>query len=402
MEPEKQDNVEAKPLSPLAKDLTYGERKYSRIFDVYLNFFVNLFASAAFTTWMSHARNPIRIPFTKKELIPYKVQTSWAEALHKLPVMGLFGDKESSARMSVSKTLAGILSLTTAGHFVMIPSVWIGSKFKSQLVEKWDRQHYGDDAMEDSSLKLRHAMIAAEERPTLLGAFLGRVGTVVATQVTGYTVGNATNIPRMIGSKFSPLGFLKNFKGLDYFTELMGSKVGSVMTEAAPDATKKVNSYFARKNFGWSIGQEDVHPELKGMTYGSTTPKGHGGGIPEHFGRNLVADILYTVVTATTISPAINFLKKYIPGITYKPIVSAEQQRILASADKADARPVRPFVIRDEAPESGIPGLDPVHTPNDNFNSVNDNGHAPRTKVSSTKDHATLAEKPALTAAHAG
>lgn len=382
-------------ISPLAKDLTFGEKKYDRIFNFDINFMVNLLSSAAFTTWMSHARTPIKLPFAKEKIAPYMIQKKWAEGISKLPIMQLFGDKTSAARISVSKTMAGILSLTFAGHFVMIPSVWLGSKFKSQLVNKWDREHYGEDAQEDPSLKLRHAMVAAEERPTLLGAVLGRLGTIFATQFTGYTVGNGNNIPSLIGRKCN-IGFLKNFKGLDYFTELMGSKVGSVVTEVMPKSTEKVNTVFRNKQYGWSNIQLDTHPELNGLPYGTTTEKGYGGGIPEHFGRNLVADILYTIVTASTISPAINFLKKYIPGITYKPEVSEENQRILADAARFRPRPVRPFTIRDEVPD--LQG----QAANENRESANENSHTPQFKVSAVQHQAPLAAHPEQHIAHAG
>ncbi len=171
----------------------------------------------------------------------------------------------------------------------------------------------------------------------------------------------------------------------------MGSKVGSVATEALPGPTKKINDRFRGKGYGWSNIQLDTHPELHGVAYGTTLPNGIGGGIPEHFGRNLVADVLYTFVTASTISPAINFLKKYIPGITYKPKVSAEYQQILAEAPAYRPRPVRPFTIRDAVITQEIEAAGQA---NDNRASSNDNQTTravPQIQISGVTDHAKLA-----------
>lgn len=322
-------------ISPLANDTTYGEQRFHRIFNVGINFWVNLIASAAFTYWASHSKTPFKIPFIGKEsLSPLQRQEHLAEGLHKLPFMKAFGEKLSEKRLSAARTMANVLTLLTAGHFIMIPGVYIGAKLKPKLVEKWDRAHYGDEAMEDPSIKLRHAAVAAEERPTFFGSVMGRVGTVFATQATAYTIGNRNNIPSKLGEKFAALRWFKGLRGIDYFTEMLGSKLGSAFTEIFPNAVAKLNRTLAKKGYGWSSSQLELHPELKNQVYGTVDKiKDIGGGAPEHFGRFLIADITYTVVTACTIKPAINFFKRFIPGMTYKPKITAGQKRTLDSAN---------------------------------------------------------------------
>jgi hypothetical protein len=61
----------------------------------------------------------------------------------------------------------------------------------------------------------------------------------------------------------------------------------------------------------------------------------HGGGFAEHYGRYAVSDILYTLVTALTIAPAINFSKKFIPFMTYRPKHEVKAQ---SQADPTEAK----------------------------------------------------------------
>lgn len=385
-------------VSALSQDPTYGERLYETVFHHGINFWFNLVTSAAFTYWVSHSKNPIKLPFvehipqmpvieripvvrniasflTREHRAPSVIQKSLAENIEKFAPLRAFGTYGSEMRNGVAKTMAGVFTLTTAGHFVMIPSVWLGAKIKASFVKNADRKHYGAEAMEDPALKLRHAMIEAEERPTLFGTVLGRAGTILATQTTAYTVGNATqNIPRIIGTKFN-IPFLKKFTGIDHFTEMAGDKIGGAVGEMIP-GTEKLNERIRTlgpKGYDFSNAQHDHFAELGvgPLKYGQkvphpTDPKSMvGGGFAEHFGKYLVSDVMYTAVTSVTIMPAINFMKKFIPFMTYKPTLNAETQAILDTAQKLPKLPRhRPSPLAETAPQTANEN---IHTANDDL-----------------------------------
>lgn len=323
------DNIQKKmddsrDVSPLANDLTYGEKKHRQIFGVAINFATNLLASAGFTYWVNHSEKPVNL-FGHQFNRPAEVQRSIAKWIEAKPFMSVF--RESAARFEAAKVMAGVLTLTAAGHIIMIPSVWLGAKIKAPMVEWFNRRHYGDEAMEDPSLKARHLAIRMEDRPTLFGAVTGRFGTILATQLTGYTVGSHRNLVRWAGSKLG-VEAMEGFKGIDYMTEFAGDKFGGILSEALPKQTARLNESIAKHRYGWSMNQiEKAQKEgidLTDAAYGTLPNNAGTSGFNEHYGKYVVSDIMYTLVTALSINPAINFFKKYIPGMTYKPAVKQE------------------------------------------------------------------------------
>ncbi len=304
------------------------------VFNNLINFWINLIVSAGFTYWVNHSAHTIKLPGMKEAARPAAVQKELGGWIRKIatPLLGRF---HTDTQNEISGNMAGVLTLTAAGHAVMIPSVWLGAKVKAPMVKWLNRMHYGADAMDDTTLKTRHAAIEAEERPTLLGSVVGRFGTIIATQTTAYTLGSNVNFIRFIGEK-TPLKFLSKFRGIDDFTSQAGNNFGGALTDMMPERMGRVNKHLS-KDYTWSLRQlEDAtHRVPKEWNYGHSGPSADdarhrvGGGINEHFGKYLVSDIMYSLVTAATVAPAINFFKKFIPGLTYTPEVSAESKALL-------------------------------------------------------------------------
>jgi hypothetical protein len=324
-------------VSPLAQDKTYGEKTYDLIFNNLINFWVNLIASAAFTYWVTHSQKPIKLPFIAKEFSPPSVvQQKIAKGIHNWPIMGVFGPKgeydianpPSNKRGKAANNAANVLTLVTAGHPILILSVWLGAKIKAPFVMALDRKHYGDEAMDDPSLKARHEALEVAERPTLLGAVVGRIGTIFATQFTVYTIGNPDNLLNWVGRKLHIPG-VKSFPGMDHTAEVIGNKAGLAVEELFPNNTGRMDNFLRTDSHGahkfdWSAKQIQENPALKSEPYQRSA---------QHMGKYLAQDVLYTAVTASTITPAIHFIKKFIPGMTYTPeaarrIPSPELQKL--------------------------------------------------------------------------
>lgn len=287
---------------------------------------MNLLVSAGFTYWVNHSLRTFKLPGHAEAKRPAQYQKELAGWMkNHLPIMGWF--KHAETKQEIASNMAGVLTLTAAGHVVMIPSVWLGAKIKAPLVKALNRMHYGAEAMDDPTLATRHAAIEAEERPTLLGSVVGRLGTIFATQATAYTLGSSINIIKTIGER-TPLKFMSRFHGLDNMTSQLGDNFGGAISAMAPKRTEAINGAL-RKNYGFSLRQLEQHPEIAPLSYGQKNLTGHGGGLPEHYGKYLVSDIMYSFVTAVSIAPAINFFKKFIPGLTYKPEISSTDQALL-------------------------------------------------------------------------
>jgi hypothetical protein len=359
---EHQKNNDTQTISPLANDPTYGERVFQRIYGPGLNFGLNLIVSAAFTYWVNHSHTPIKLAAELKNILPKDIfgksparpaefQSAIAQWIAKKPIMNFF--KTEEIRNKAAGSMASVLTLTAAGHAVMIPSVWLGAKVKSPFIEWLDRKHYGEAGLDDPSLKARHEAIRHEERPNLFGAVIGRLGTVVATQTAAYTIGHDMNILRSL-SKSLKIKPLQEFKGIDHITEFSGDRIGGMISEAMPTQVAKLNAALVKRNYGWSLNQAEKFPKIGLFT---TMPYGtrrigndgviHGGGFAEHYGRYVVSDIMYTLVTSLTIAPAITLCKKFIPFMTYHPKRESDAQ---SQANPAEARiHTKPVRIMDVA-----------------------------------------------------
>jgi len=323
--------------SPLAKEQTYGERMYDAVFNQGINFWINLTASAAFSFWVAHSQNKIKLPFTKGEgIVPRDIQVklgNWIEKQFFMQTM-----KNPTTRMERSQSMSGTLTLLTPGHFILLPSVWLGPKIKAPFVKFFNRMHYGDEAMEDPTLQQRHQLIAEEARPTFAGAVVGRAGSVLATQIFARTIGTPDNWLNIVGRKLN-IGWMQKFGGMDPMAETIGETVGNDIQRLAPKFTENVNEQFADKNYNWSYKQ---------MGDPNLNTSGRYNQSLQNFGRYVGQDVLYSVITSVTVHPIINTLKNFIPGLTYKPKVA----RPAEMAAPPPMKKIRSNPIADAVPEA--------------------------------------------------
>jgi hypothetical protein len=273
---EQKKDQQAPVISPLANEKTYGERVYSRVFDWGLNYWTNLLASAGFSHWVSNSTNQLQILNGNS---PRDIQTRLGKWISNRPFMegyknsellkhggieaaekiskGLINAEEAGALIKSASAIAErnlgkrgfamaeSLTLLVPGFAVMIPSVWLGAKIKPWLVEKLNQRHYGTDAMDDPSLKARHEALRAEERPTLLGTIIARLGTVLAVQGTAKFIGSESNTINTIG-KWTNNESLKKFPGINNSAAEFGEKLGS----ATP---KNLQNWFNGKAKKWKF-----------------------------------------------------------------------------------------------------------------------------------------------------
>lgn len=282
---------------------TFGEKAYSGIFDWGINFGVNLVLSAAFTHYVKHASKPIwknasfgKGFFHEAPEKAFENVRNWMQRTTKF-------SENTAARM------ADALTLTTAGTVVMIPSVWLGAKIKADFVQSLDNWRYGKDAVEnDSWLQARHDQIEHGPKPTLIGAVVGRAGTMAAVQLTAATIGSNTNLLKKLGDSTN-INWLKNFEGLDHYSKKIGHAAGTAITDAMPEASVKLDRYARRIGFHHSA--EQITADNKLSTH---TP--YTGALAD-FSRYTALDTMYTAVTMFTIHPIINAAKSVLPGMTY-------------------------------------------------------------------------------------
>jgi hypothetical protein len=322
---EQKKDAQTPVVSPLANEKTYGERVYSRIFDWGLNYWTNLIASAGFSQWAEHSTKPLKLPFIEKEFsTPRKIQENFAGWLKNNPVLkvtmldklyrdtsaveGAIAAEAAVARRSMA--VARSLTLLTPGHFIMIPAVWLGAKIKPWLVERWNRNHYGEDAMDDPSLQARHQAIRAEEKPTLLGTVFARLLTALVVNITSLTVGSDKNFLNKLGKKYNQ-PILKKV-AIDPATEKIGASAGA----ATPEAFRNWWNNVAQKHgIDWSETQR-----LNAKTNGLNVNGPYTNAVQD-FGRFMAADTVYTLITALLIRPVASFIR-FIPGMSYKPKVA--------------------------------------------------------------------------------
>lgn len=307
--------------SIFAKEKTYGEKKYDFIFGNLINFWVNLLASAGFAYWVRHA-GPTKLPFSNKTFEPSKVQDGFAKWM----------ENKFSFTESKASSVANILTLLTPGHIVMIPSVYFGEKYKASIVKHFNRRHYGDEAMQSPELMRRHAEIAAADKPTVLGTVVARAGTAVINSSITYTLGTQDNWLRKKGEQFNIPG-LNKFRGLDHYFDRMGVAIGEGTKAGAPQIYESLTESFS-KNKKYSSEQianakkyADADPSLAKINDGQPYKSGFN-----NFIRYVTQDIIYTLIAAGVVHPIIRNVKKILPGMTYKPKVSAETAALAAGA----------------------------------------------------------------------
>jgi hypothetical protein len=388
--------VETPVVSPLAKDKTYGEKKYDLIFDWGLNYWANLLSSAFFSQWAANSTKAIKIPGLAKSR-PRDIQENlgkWvskqgfmqgyfksevfkhggAEASKKL-VDNLITHEQAGALLEKATKVATInlhkrgfamaesLTLLVPGFAVMLPSVWLGAKIKPKLVQWFDRRHYGDDSMEDPSLKARHQAIAAEERPTLLGTIMARFGTVVAVQLSSKLIGSESNSINWIGEKTNSTA-LQKFPGINPIAGSIGEGLGNSMPAGLQ---QKMNNVAGKVGLSWS--NEQIKNGKTGVYTQAT----------QDLMKFISMDTIYTLVSAGTIRPFLKLLS-HVPGMTYKPKVAENSATFEGEKIKIPGSPftdtAADTLARDvAAPAAALSNEQPTRT------------------VSNVRDHATLVER---------
>jgi hypothetical protein len=309
---------------------TQGEKTYDLVVNGGINFALNLTISAMFSHWVKNSTKPVwkDAPFAKEMLSrsPIAAYETLVGKLQKTPFMNVL--KTDSGKREVASKMADLLVLTTPGWVVMVPSVWLGEKFKGDIVHAIDKAHYGNEATQPDWVKERHDEIDNGKKPTLLGALVGRAGTVGMTQLTAYTIGSEKNVFRYFGEK-GEIGFLKQFHGLDNWAGKAGNGIGGVIAKTAPKLAEGTNKTLQKAGFSFSHEQiAAAKPNLKTFDEienfrragGKTRLNGkrYDTGLQD-FTKYIALDTLYTIVTSSTIGPIVGFLKEHVPGMAYTP-----------------------------------------------------------------------------------
>lgn len=313
---EQKKNVEEQQLSPLAKDPTYGEKMYARIFNVGLNFWVNLLASGAFSFWVKHSNNSFKV-FGKEFESLNKWQDRKIQWLEKTSIMKSL---EPQLRRDRAEAIVNVFTLLIPGHFIMIPSVWLGAKFKAPIVKYFNRKHYGNEAMESPDLVARHHAIETAERPTLMGTTIARFSTAFINMGIARAIGSEDNLINKFAEKHNLPESVKKF-GMDPTADRIGIKIGDAIHDMAPAATDKWNKHFENNGYNWSSQQRRDFAKGK---FPHDVNKPYNMGV-DNLTRYVVQDVMYTVFTASLISPVIKVLKKIVPGMTYTPKSATEE-----------------------------------------------------------------------------
>lgn len=396
---QKKPDQAAPVVSPLATEKTYGERVFTRIFDNFLNYWTNLLSSAGFSQWAEHATRPL--PGLKSGASPRDIQAKFAEWLSETdPLLKrLYRVKKEQLGEDIAKNVLAersmarsrSLTLLIPGFAVMIPSVWLGAKIKPWMVEKLNAWHYGQEALDDPTLHARHQAIEAEAKPTLLGTFIARLGTMVAVQIAAQGIGSRHNLLNEIGGKRSRV--LKEF-AIDPMTEHAGESIGGAIPA---DLRNRYNNFAKSHGLDWSNKQIEktvtnfasrygIGTETNPVKYTKLTEAAnkimqnrasekseanvqqilrefvgaHGVQVPgtikisgdlkkktlgaydnatQDLGRFIAADTFYTLISAGTIRPFLKLLK-YVPFMSYKSKNAPEAPTIDGEPIKVPSHPM--------------------------------------------------------------
>lgn len=304
MQEKQQDkHHETQAVSPLVKDKTYGERMYNLVFNQGINFWANLLLSAGFSLYAANYKHEIKLPFMKKAATPSALQNKFIEKIEDSFVIKSMKNADPDTKHRRATAVAEVFTLLVPGHIIMIPSVWLGAKIKPAFVRYFDKKHYGENAEQDPSVLYRHQMIDAEAKPTLLGATVGRLGTMMTTTTASRLIGSQGSSLSKFGEKHN-IESLKNFPGLNPVATRIGEVVGGGAVQEI-SALQKVNNKLSR-SFTYSAKQQKDNLHLNGD---------YNRVIADYSGF-VAMDTLYTLVTASVIHPIMAVLR-HVPGMTY-------------------------------------------------------------------------------------
>lgn len=306
LEKQQDKHSESSAISPLVKDKTYGERVYNAVFNQGINFWANLLLSAGFSLYAANYRHKIKLPSMKEAATPSDIQNKFINRIENSWIIKSMKTDDAVAKNKRATAISEVFTLLIPGHLIMIPSVWLGAKIKPAFVRYFDNKHYGENAEQDPSILYRHQMIDAEAKPTLLGATVGRIGTMMTTTTASRLIGSESNVLNKIGEKHD-IAALKDFKGLNPIAKQFGEVMGGGATREIK-AVARANNKFS-KAFTWSEAQKK-DAVLRGTTLGE-----YKQGIQDYTGF-VAMDTLYTLVTASVIHPIMAVLR-HVPGMTY-------------------------------------------------------------------------------------
>ncbi len=340
---EQKKEAEKTVISPLANEKTYGERKYTQIFDWGLNYWTNLLASAGFSQWASNSNKEIKIlGFDKAK--PRVLQERLGDWISKHWLMNGYKERQiakhgmENGMEFVGKrgfAMAESLTLLVPGFVVMIPSVWLGAKVKPMIVEWFNKRRYGEDAMEDPSLKARHQAIRAEEQPSLLGAVVARMGTVGAVQLSAKLIGSESNTINWVGEK-AKLSSLKKFNGINPAAETVGVGLGNSLPESVKQS---LNAKAQKWGLSWS------NKQIKNGKTGAYDQAA------QDLSKYIAMDTMYTAVSAGTIRPLLKLLS-HVPGMSNKPKVATNSPTFDGEKVKVPANRYADSIPLDDATRS--------------------------------------------------
>lgn len=302
LEKQQHKTTETNTVSPLVKDKTYGERVYNLVFNEGLNFWVNLLTSAGFSLWASSSRSHIKLPGMAEAATPRTIQNKLIDRVENSFIIKSMKDATPDTKRKRAVAVSEVFTLLMPGHIIMIPSVWLGAKIKPAFVRYFDKKHYGEDVENDPSIAYRHAVVDAEAKPTLLGAIVGRLGTMTTTMTASRLIGSEESYVNKFGEKHN-IEAAKNFPGLNQVASRIGTVVGEGMTQEVA-LVGKINSRLS-KRFDWS--EKQIERGLNKGTYKSA--------VPDYIGFTAM-DTLYTLITASVIHPIMAVLR-HVPGMTY-------------------------------------------------------------------------------------
>jgi hypothetical protein len=285
---------QAKPLVPVEK--TYGEKVHHFVFDELINFWATLAISGLFTFWVKHSTVPLPKTFFQGKL-PSEFHGWVRERFAGSPIVNIF---PAERRAKVGEIMADALTINLPGTATILPSVWLGAKVKTPMVEWLDRRHYGIDADDDPRIRERHLAIENERKPTLLGAVLARLTSMTASVMTGWAIGAPDNLVQQAGKNNE---ILKEFPGIDHYAGKMGAGAGDLLAKASPGFNKFTNRAFTKAGIDWTAANKHAD-----QTYASAL---------QGWLKYTSLDIMYTTVTSSTIHPIINLLK-HVPFMSYK------------------------------------------------------------------------------------
>ncbi len=296
VEKQQDKTTHTKPVSPLVRDKTYGERLYNTVFNQGINFWVNLLVSAGFSLWAASSRTKIKLPGMKEAATPSAVQTTLIDKVEKSFIIKSMTNATPENKRKRAVAVSEVFTLLMPGHIIMIPSVWLGAKIKPAFVRYFDKKHYGENAENDPSIAYRHDVVDAEARPTLLGATVARIGTMATTMT----------VSRLIGSEQNALNKVKGFKEFPGLNQV-ASRVGTVVGEGLTQEVKFMGKLNTRASTSLDWSEKQIERKLNIGTYNRA--------VPDYIGF-IAMDTLYTLVTASVIHPIMALLR-HVPGMTY-------------------------------------------------------------------------------------